>query len=255
MDLSIRGKVALVTGASQGIGLETARVLAGEGCALILVSRDKGRLETEAANIRRHYEVPVRVEAADLSSAAEHTRLSANVDGIDILVNNAGAIPPGTLQEIDDQQWRDAWDLKVFGYIGLTRALYTNLAKSKGVIINIIGVAGELYRPDYIAGSTGNAALMAFTRALGKAASSDGMRVIGINPGPVSTSRNEMMLKAKAQTELGDANRWPELNASLPYARSATALEIASAAAFLASPRSGYTNGTILTIDGGGQST
>lgn len=251
MDLRLQGKTVLITGASQGIGQETALLLAEEGCNLILVSRNAPRLDDVADTIRAQHGVAVSVVAADLSSEAEVKRVSSSVGDLDVLVNNAGAIPPGTLQEIDDRQWREAWDLKVFGYISLTRSLYANLKGRQGVIVNIIGAGGETFRPDYIAGATGNAALMAFTRALGKSAARDRMRVVGINPGPVSTPRNEVMLRAKAKAEFGDENRWMELNAALPYGRSGTPEEIASAVAFLASPRSGYTNGTILTIDGG----
>jgi NAD(P)-dependent dehydrogenase (short-subunit alcohol dehydrogenase family) len=251
MDLRLQGKTVLITGASQGIGQETALLLAEEGCNLILVSRNAPRLDDVADTIRAQHGVAVSVVAADLSSEAEVKRVSSSVGDLDVLVNNAGAIPPGTLQEIDDRQWREAWDLKVFGYVSLTRSLYANLKGRQGVIVNIIGAGGETFRPDYIAGATGNAALMAFTRALGKSAARDQMRVVGINPGPVSTPRNEVMLRAKAIAEFGDENRWMELNAALPYGRSGTPEEIASAVAFLASPRSGYTNGTILTIDGG----
>lgn len=251
MDLRLQGKTVLITGASQGIGRETALLLAEEGCNLILVSRNAPRLNELADTIRAQHGVAVSVVAADLSSEAEVKRVGSSVGDLDVLVNNAGAIPPGTLQEIDDRQWRDAWDLKVFGYISLTRSLYANLKGRHGVIVNIIGAGGETFRPDYIAGATGNAALMAFTRALGKSAARDRMRVVGINPGPVSTPRNEVMLRAKATAEFGDENRWMELNAALPYGRSGTPAEIASAVAFLASPRSGYTNGTVLTIDGG----
>ncbi|MDR7082696.1 NAD(P)-dependent dehydrogenase (short-subunit alcohol dehydrogenase family) [Arthrobacter ginsengisoli] len=250
MDLRLQGKTVLITGASQGIGRETALVLAEEGCNLILVSRDGQRLNDLAGTIRSRHGVSVGVVAADLSSAAGVERVSSSVGDIDVLVNNAGAIPPGTIQDIEDRQWKDAWDLKVFGYIGLVRSLYANLKARQGVIVNIIGAGGETFRPDYIAGATGNAALMAFTRALGKSAALDRMRIVGINPGPVSTPRNEMLLRARATAELGDENRWMELNAALPCGRSATPAEIASAVAFLASPRSGYTNGTILTIDG-----
>ena len=251
MDLGLQGKTVLVTGASQGIGRATALLLAAEGCNLILVSRNAARLEELADTIRAQHGVSVTFVEADLSSDADLQRVGSSVGDLDVLVNNAGAIPPGTLQQIDDHHWREAWDLKVFGYINLARSLYPNLKERRGVIVNIIGAGGEALRPDYIAGATGNAALMAFTRALGKSAAGDHMRVVGINPGPVSTPRNETMLRARAKAEFGDEDRWAELNAALPYGRAATPEEIASAVAFLASPRSGYTNGTILTIDGG----
>lgn len=254
MDLQLRGRKALVTGASQGIGRETAAVLAEEGCELLLVGRDAARLEEAAEALRAAHGVPVAVLAADLSVEAERQRVAAAVGELDVLVNNAGAIPSGNLQQVDHATWQRAWDLKVFGYIDLSRSLYAKLQERRGVIVNIIGSAGEAFPPDYIAGASGNAALMAFTRALGKAAARDGMRVVGINPGPVSTPRHEHRSRARAEREFGDAGRWQELAADLPYGRAATPREIASAAAFLASPRSGYTNGTILTINGGPES-
>ena len=250
MDLQLSGKRALVTGASKGIGRATALLLAEEGCDLVLVSRDPASLALAADLARSRRQVVVQTIAADLSRQAEVERVAAEAGPLDLLVNNAGAIPPGTLLTVDDPTWRAAWDLKVFGYISLTRALYPVLKERHGVVVNVIGAAGESFNPNYIAGSAGNAALMSFTRSLGKAASKDGMRVVGINPGPVSTERNQMLLKARAAQEFGDESRWQEFYKTMPFGRAATPEEIANAVAFLASPRSGYTNGTILTIDG-----
>jgi NAD(P)-dependent dehydrogenase (short-subunit alcohol dehydrogenase family) len=92
---------------------------------------------------------------------------------------------------------------------------------------------------------------MAFTRALGHGCQNDNIRVVGINPGATATDRQEMLLRHRAQAELGDAGRWAELCAGMPYGRMGSPEEIANAVAFLASARSGYTTGTILTIDGG----
>jgi NAD(P)-dependent dehydrogenase (short-subunit alcohol dehydrogenase family) len=104
--------------------------------------------------------------------------------------------PPGTLLQVEDDRWRKAWDLKVFGFISLTRALYPRMAaRKRGVIINVIGAAGEKFPAAYIAGASGNAALMAFTRALGRASPKDGIRVVGINPGPVATERQTMLAR------------------------------------------------------------
>jgi NAD(P)-dependent dehydrogenase (short-subunit alcohol dehydrogenase family) len=251
MDLQLTGKLALITGASKGIGYAVATLLAEEGCDLVLVSRDAGRLARAAEDIRGRRQVAVRIMPADLSRQDEVERIAGEIPELDILVNNAGAIPPGDLEAVDNGKWRAAWDLKVFGYVGLSRALYPALKRRQGVIVNVIGSAGERFDPGYIAGTAGNAALMAFTRALGKSAQADGMRVVGINPGPVATERLQTMFRARAATELGDPGRWRELTRSMPYGRPAAPDEIASAVAFLASLRSGYTNGTILTIDGG----
>ena len=250
MELGLRGKHALVTGASRGIGRAVADVLASEGCGVTVVARGRDDLERLAKALRTHG-TPVRLHAADLSQPGSIAALVDAVGEVDILVNNAGAIPPGGLQAIDEARWREAWDLKVFGFIDLARALYPKLARRGGVIVNIIGAAGETFPPDYIAGATGNAALMAFTRALGKSAPKDGMRVVGINPGPVGTERLTMLMRRRAEEELGDADRWQELVAAMPFGRFASPREIADAAAFLASPCSGYTSGAILTIHGG----
>ena len=251
MDLHLKGKRALVTGASKGIGLSSARMLAEEGCDVTLVARDAAALEAGAAAIRADYGTAADVIVADLSTGEGVDQVAAQVSALDILVNNAGAIPGGDLAAVGRETWRRAWDLKVFGFIDLSRALYATLKVSRGVIVNVIGYAGESFPSNYIAGASGNAALMAFTKALGKHAPADSMRVVGINPGPVSTDRLITLRKAMAKSELGDAERWQELNKGMPFGRPATPEEIASAVCFLASDRSGYTSGTILTIAAG----
>ncbi len=157
------------------------------------------------------------------------------------------------MDAIDEARWRAAWNLKVFGYINMTRAFLSLMAKRRrGVIINVIGLAGELPSYDYVCGSAGNAALMAFTRALAKSASADGIRVVGINPGAIATARQEMLARDRAQRQWGDPERWRENFAKLPFGRAGKPEEIGYAVAFLASPLSGYTSGTVISIDGGG---
>jgi len=253
MDLGLAGKTALITGGSKGIGRAAAAALAAEGVAVTLVARSAGPLAEAAKAIRTTTQVPLQAIAADLSRQDEIERLAAAVPTPDILVNNAGAIPPGTLAAVDNAAWRQAWDLKVFGYISLTRLIHARMAeRGSGVIVNVIGAAGEKFDPDYITGSAGNAALMAFTRALGRASPAHGVRVVGINPGPVETERLVMLSRARAEKNLSDASRWRDLFARMPFGRPAQPAEIGAAVAFLASPRSAYTNATILTIDGGG---
>jgi NAD(P)-dependent dehydrogenase (short-subunit alcohol dehydrogenase family) len=253
MDLQLAGKTVLITGGSKGIGQATAEVLAEEGCNLILVARNADLLDAAAAGIRAKRKVNVRTIAADLSSDQSVHKVALEAGELDILVNNAGAIPPGDLLSIDDARWRQAWDLKVFGYISFCRVVYAQMkARQAGVIINIIGAAGESFPTGYIAGAAGNASLMAFTRALGKGAPADGLRVVAINPGPVETDRLVMLRRAEAQAKFGDPERWRELTANMPFGRAATPKEIGSAVAFLASSLSGYTTGTVLTINGGG---
>jgi len=253
MDLKLAGKRALITGGSKGIGRATAQVLADEGCDVILVARDQATLDEAAAGIRATRQVNVRTIAADLSNDAAVRRVAAEAGELDILVNNAGAIPPGDVLSVDDAKWRQAWDLKVFGYISFCRVIYAQMkARKSGVIINVIGAAGEKFPTNYIAGAAGNASLMAFSRALGKGAPADGLRVVAINPGPVETDRLVMLRRAEAQEKFGDPDRWRELTSNMPFGRAASPAEIGNAVAFLASPVSGYTTGTVLTIDGGG---
>ena len=255
MDLGLRGKKAVISGASKGIGRACAEVLAAEGCDVALVSRTAADLEKARAEIAGKHNVAVKVFPLDLSDSKNVDMLAAECADTDILVNNAGAIPGGNIDAIDEARWRTAWDLKVFGYINMTRRFYALMAsRRKGVIINILGAAGENPDFEYVAGSSGNASLMAFTRAIGGTAPRDNLRVIGINPGPVMTERLITLMKTRAQTNFGDPEKWTELMKPLAFGRAAKPEEIGYMAAFLASDRSAYTTGTILTIDGGGSS-
>src|SRR6516164_4358216 len=255
MELGLRGRKALVTGASKGIGRACAEVLAEEGCDVVLVSRTAPDLEAARAAIVAKHNVAVRFYPLDLSDSRNVDKLAAECSDIDLLVNNAGAIPGGDLDAVDEGRWRTAWDLKVFGYINMTRRFYALMReRKKGVIVNILGAAGENPDFDYIAGSSGNASLMAFTRAIGGTAPRDGLRVVGINPGPVMTERLVTLIRTRAEARFGDAERWPELMGGYAFGRAAKPEEIAWMAAFLASDKSGYTTGSIITIDGGGGS-
>ena len=255
MDLGLRGRKALITGASKGIGRACAEVLAEEGCDVVLVSRTAADLEVARAKILGQHNVAVRCFPADLSDSRNVDRLAEECADTEILVNNAGAIPGGDIAAIDEARWREAWDLKVFGYINMTRRFYALMrGRKKGVIVNILGAAGENPDFNYIAGSSGNASLMAFTRAMGGAAPRDGLRVIGINPGPVMTDRLVTLMRTRAQSQFGDAERWTEYIKPLAFGRAAKPEEIGWMAAFLASDLSAYTTGSIITIDGGGSS-
>lgn len=252
MKLNLQGKKALITGASKGIGEATARVLAAEGCSLHLAARNGAAMRDLQQALIAEYGVSVSVYEKDLSSQAAMESLAAEVGAIDILINNAGDIPAGTLDLVDDQAWRAGFDLKVFGYISLCRLYYPQMkAANQGVIINVIGNSGENWDASYIAGSTGNAALMSFTKALGGRSLDDGIRVIGINPGPVATDRMLKIMKRKAIDMLGDEARWEELFARYPGKRPATSEEVADLVAFMVSERAGYISGTNITIDGG----
>ncbi|MDT2078278.1 MAG: short-chain dehydrogenase/reductase, partial [Planktomarina sp.] len=199
MDLHLRGKTALITGASMGIGEHLAETFATEGVHLHLTARSLDRLEALKKRIAKSSNVSVTLHPLDLTADGAVEKLSASIKNVDILVNNAGAIPSGDLWDVDQENWRNGWDLKVYGYIGMCREFYTKMKKSGGgVIINNIGNGGEVLDPKYIAGASGNASLMGFTRALGAFSLDDNIRVIGVNPGPVDTDRIYNMLKKRA---------------------------------------------------------
>ncbi len=252
MDLKLKGKRVLITGGSKGIGKASAQVLAEEGCEVMIASRDAGALRAAANDIKTATGAEVKWEAIDLSQRGAAEKLAAWAGELDILVNNAGAIPGGDLLTVDEETWRRAWDLKVFGYINLCRSVYRAMKeKRSGVIVNVLGTAGEKMNAAYIAGSTANAGLMAFTRALGGVSHHDGIRVLGVSPGPVATDRLVSLYKQQAAIKLGDENRYKELFTGMAFDRPASAEEIAWTVAFAASARSSYTTGVYITVDGG----
>ena len=252
MDLNLTGKRVLVTGGSKGLGLAIARRFASEGCDIHLASRTKAVLEDAAETIRRQYPVRVDAIAIDLAQPGFAERVADACGDVDILVNNAGDVPSGSLEALDEARWRAGWDSKVFNYINLSREYFRRMkARGTGVIVNVTGIAGDLLDASYIAGSVGNAAMAAFTKALGSTSHKFGVRVVGVNPGPCATERFEKLARAKAQERYGDPERWREGTGALPFGRAASPDEIAAAVVFLASPLSAYTTGAILTIDGG----
>jgi NAD(P)-dependent dehydrogenase (short-subunit alcohol dehydrogenase family) len=253
MDMGLKGKRVLITGGSKGIGLACAEGFAAEGCDLVLVGRDAAALAAAADALRGARQISVETIAADLSQADERERVHAAAPAIDILVNNAGAIPGGRLQDIPIARWQQAWDLKVMGYIHMCQLYLPGMeAKRAGVILNIIGMAGRAPRMGYICGGTGNAALIAFTSALGGATQAMGVRVFGINPAATRTARMESQARSTAKLKFGDEERWAETLTGLPFGRPIEAQEIADLSVFLASPRGGYVNGTVVDVDGGG---
>jgi NAD(P)-dependent dehydrogenase (short-subunit alcohol dehydrogenase family) len=250
MDLELRGRTVLITGASKGIGRACAEGFAAEGTALDLVARSAADLEQAADELRETHSVKVRTHALDLSRSADQRELADRLDAVDIVVNNAGAVPAGDVSRLDEETWRRAWDLKIFGYINLTRLLLPRLEhQSSGVIVNVIGTSALRPTPDFIAVSSGNAALDVFTRALGSNSLKRGVRVLGVHPGLILTDRLISQARLYAEAKLGDAERWREMiPAETPPG---TPDQVADVVVFLASARASHLSGIVVPVDGG----
>jgi len=251
MDLALTGRRALITGASKGIGRAIAQELAAEGCHLDLVARTAADLDTLATEIRSTCDVEVTTHPRDLGVSEQVTELIESLGEVDLVVNNAGAIPSGSLTDVDEETWRHAWDLKVFGYINLCRLVLPRLeAQGHGVILNVIGGAGARPNPGYIAGTAGNAGLIAFTTALGGRSLKRGVRVLGINPGLIVTERLETLMRSTAERQWGDPDRWEELLAG-QNPPPGQPEQVATVATFLLSDRADHVSGVVLAVDGG----
>ena len=254
MDLGLTGKRVLITGASKGIGRAIAETLAEEGCSLQLASRTEADLARARDEINEKHGVQVTIHPLDLSAGAKVKKLVADTQGIDILVNNAGAIPGGDIQTVDEETWREAWNLKVFGYINMCREVYPAMCeRGYGVIFNVVGMAGLSPRANYVAGSVGNAGLDALTVARGGESMVHGVRVLGIHPGAIETERLTTLYKSMAERELGDENRYKEMYKTLKTGRPGTPEECATITAMLVSEKANWVNGVVIPVNGQGQ--
>jgi len=245
MDLGLEGKSVLVTGGSKGIGLACAQAFAAEGCRIHLVARDRPRLEAISASFSQK----PTVHPADLRDGSSLRALAAACADVDILVNNAGDIPGGSIESIDEAKWRHAWELKVFGYINLTREVFGRMkGRGGGVIVNVIGMAAENPSFEYVCGSTANAGLAAFTKAMGRGSREHGVRVLGVHPPATRTDRIIAVMKAAAKTRFGDESRYEELMGTGPFGHLIEPEQVADTVAFLASPRAGQLSGVVLNL-------
>ncbi|HEX4552618.1 MAG TPA: short-chain dehydrogenase/reductase [Xanthobacteraceae bacterium] len=250
MDLGLKGRRVLVTGGSQGIGLAVARGFLDEGAKVTIVARGKERLAQAVAALAAGAEVTAK--SMDLSRHGAPEALADEFRDTDVLVNNAGAIPTGDIFAVDEARWRESWDLKVFGYVNLMRAMYAHMrGRGPKVIVNVLGLGGERPQWRYVCGNAANVALAGVTKSLGGRSIDDGIRVVAVNPGGVETERMESIQRARAEKELGDAGRWREFFADKPLRRAASPQEVANVILFLASDKASWVSGAVVPVDGG----
>lgn len=256
MSITQSSRNIVITGASKGIGKACALHFAKTAGRIYIISRNKEVLDEVATECRAEGASAVHPISADLSHAEERIAIAEQIENIDILINNAGAITGGGLFDMSLEKWRENWELKVFGYIHLCQLFGQKMKNQQhGIILNIIGMAGRDLRADYICGSTGNAALIAFTQALGAELQADNVRVLGINPSATQTDRVKTLYQQRAKARFGDAERWQEMldTEKLAFGRLKRADEVASLAVMCCEDRVAYLSGTVIDMDGGGQ--
>jgi NAD(P)-dependent dehydrogenase (short-subunit alcohol dehydrogenase family) len=246
MDLGLEDKVAVVTGASKGIGLGVSRAFVREGARVVMVARDDERLRAAAAEVGNA--IPV---AADVSTAEGCADVVAAAGGVDILVNNAGTGSNETILEAADNKWQHYWDLHVMAAVRLARGLAPGMAqRGGGAILNnasICAVQPLWYEPIY---NTTKAALMMFSKCLATELIPANVRVNTINPGLIRTPDWENTARELA----GDG--WEGYlqqvaDEHAPIRRFGTVEELADFMVFLCSPRASYAVGATFFVDGG----
>ena len=253
MQLGLEGKIAIVTGGSKGIGRATALGLMAEGASVLACARGKEALEETvrlAGDTGEGRIVGVQADLTKGEAIKDVVARCLDVFGrVDILINNAGSARPGDFLQLSDEAWLDDWMLKFFGYMRMAREVLPHMQKQQGgVIINIIGTGALRPVGNYMIGGAANAALNHFTKALADEGAKHGVRVVGINPGPILTERLQRFLST-----LSPSSSSPEeaLKRMTPLGRVGQPEEVADLVLFLASGRAAFIHGANITIDGG----
>ncbi|MBK5957488.1 short-chain dehydrogenase [Rhodoplanes elegans] len=255
MDLGLVGKVAIVTGASRGIGRAIALRLAAEGMDIALVARSANALHA----VRRDIDALGRecvAWAADLREPNVATEIVAKTSGalgrLDLLVNSAGATRRGDFLTLTDDDWTDGFALKFFGTMRLTRAAWPLLQAAGGSVITIAGTGGRTGDAEFAIGGSVNAALGLLTKVLADRGIADGVRVNTINPGIIETERFFARLgRVMEETGVSEAEAREKMLAAHRVARFGRPEEVADLVAVMASPRFGHLAGAIVDLDGG----
>jgi 3-oxoacyl-[acyl-carrier protein] reductase len=256
MELNLGGKVALVTGASRGIGAAICAELAREGMHLCLVARDDDRLRAVAASLSNGNTTRTLVHTADLRQPeAAKTAIDAAISlfgRLDLLVNNAGATKRADFFALTEEDWADGFALKFHGYVRMTRAAWPHLRQSAGSIVNIVGIGSRAGSAEFTIGGAVNVALLNFTKAMADIGIGDKVRVNAINPGLIETDRFtrnvERVMREQAMTR--DA-AIAFLLQSHGTTRVGRPEEIGALTAFLASDKADFIQGSVIDIDGG----
>jgi len=257
MDTGLRGKVAMISGASRGIGLAIARGLAAEGASLSLSARRAAGVEEAAGKLAAEFGVRCVATATDLGTEDGAARwVDATVrdlGGVDVLVNNAGAVHGGPFLTATNAEWMASFEAKLIGYVAVSRHAFPHLVRrGGGRVVNVIGIAGVQPFPNHMMAGVGNAALMNFTKSLAEEGAPHGILVTGVSPGPVRTERWDGLLVEWGRAGgITPAEAERERVRDIPLRRVGEPEEVANVVVFMASGLSSYITGTVIAVDGG----
>ena len=257
MDFGLRGKVALVSASSKGLGRAIAEELASEGANLVVCARGEEALRATADSIRRTTDVKVVEVAADVSQQADIDRVSKmaldSFGRVDVLVTNSGGPPSGSFDSFTPEMWESATRLLLFSAVALARAILPGMKERRwGRILNVTSIAVKQPIDGLMLSNSLRAAVTGFARTLANEVAPFNITVNNIMPGYTRTDRVEELARANSQktgASLKDAYaRWEK---EIPMGRLGEPREFAALAAFLASERAGYITGTSIAVDGG----
>ncbi|HET8726212.1 MAG TPA: SDR family oxidoreductase [Alphaproteobacteria bacterium] len=258
MDLGLKDKVAVITGASVGIGLAVSEGLAAEGVHVVMAARQEDRLSNEADRVARQYGVRTLAVACDVAAPGGTSDLVARTEeefgGADILVNNAGTGSNETIMEAPDEKWQAYWDLHVMAAVRLARGIVPGMRRRGGGVIlhnaSICAAQPLWYEPIY---NVTKAALMMFSKTLAGEVIKDNIRVNTINPGLVLTPDWIKTAKQLTADKGGDWEGYLQgvAREHAPIDRFATPQELANFFVFLCSDKASYSVGSAYFVDGG----
>jgi len=257
MDLQLRGKVALVTAASQGLGKASAWALAREGAHIAICARDRATVAATAAQIATATSADVRPFVADLSKAEEIPRLVAEVlatfGTVHVLVNNAGGPPPGSFETVSDDDWQRAFDLTLMSAVRISRGVLPAMrAQRWGRIINLASYSVKQPIADIVLSNSLRLGVVGWAKSIAAPLAADNVLVNTIATGWARSERVTQLLVSRAATSGGTiAAAEAAITSQIPLRRMANVEEIADVVAFLASERASYITGTVLPVDGG----
>ncbi len=257
MDLGLHNKRAIVTGSSRGLGYAVARLLAKEGCRVIINSRDESKIKAAAMAISRETTGIEGSVAGDVSDPAFPEKLigeaAQKLGGIDLLVTNAGGPPSGAFENFDEAQWEAAVNASFLSHVRLIRAALPYLKKSDAAsVLTMTSYTVKQPLPNLVLSNSVRAATVGLTKSLALELGSQGIRFNSILPATIDTDRIRELQKFRAQKNGTTVEQEAAKDAANSvFGRVGRPDEFANAAVFLLSPAASYLTGVMLTIDGG----